>query len=58
MTKEQRSNEHSYLWWLRNPGLFNDEAAYVEDNGNTNYLGMRVSVESWSVRPALWIDYE
>lgn len=44
-------------WWLRSPGSYNNyEAAYVEDDGS--YDSLYVIMDSFCVRPALWIDLE
>ncbi len=42
-------------WWLRSPGYYQDNAAYVDDSGDVNDLGYDVDYVR-AVRPALWID--
>lgn len=46
----------SCCWWLRSPGIDQNNAAYVRSNGDDNVSGDSVDYGSDAVRPALWID--
>ena len=44
-------------WWLRSPGLYQDRAALVDDDGDVYENGSVVyRYYDLAVRPALWID--
>lgn len=44
-----------YSWWLRNPGYISEMASYIDNNGYPNDLGEYVDIDSYGVRPAMWI---
>ena len=44
------------LWWLRSPGLDQDDAADVGSGGDVDAYGDDVGIDYSAVRPALWID--
>ena len=44
-------------WWLRSPGNSGNDAANVNNIGDTYYVGNDVSV-SYGVRPVIWVDTE
>lgn len=44
-----------YPWWLRSPGRFSSDAAYVEPSGAIAYDGKGLNYEL-GVRPAMWIS--
>lgn len=46
----------SCCWWLRSPGIDQNNAAYVRSNGDDNVSGDYVAYGSDAVRPALWIE--
>ena len=56
------SVDSSYCeWWLRSPGISQDNAAYVYysayvHDGAVNEFGSDVNSDTFAVRPALWID--
>ena len=43
------------LWWLRSPGLNQDDAANVFSDGEISGDGIDVDVDVSAVRPAIWI---
>jgi len=45
-------------WWLRSPGIFQNYAAAVYDDGYVFLLGGTVPNETGGVRPALWLNLE
>lgn len=50
------SDSGNCWWWLRSPGLDQDDAARVGSDGDVREYGDRVSYDGTAVRPALWID--
>ena len=44
-----------YSWWLRSPGMFSSNAAYVQPSGYIKYNGKGLNYEL-GVRPAMWIS--
>lgn len=50
------SSNGNCWWWLRSPGRDQNDAAYVNNDGDVNEYGYRVDDDSSAVRPALWID--
>lgn len=50
------SDSGNCWWWLRSPGDYLYDAAYVSDDGDVSELGYSVYGGSRAVRPALWID--
>lgn len=46
------------LWWLRSPGDYQNNAAYVIDVGSVGRGGLNVDRGNYSVRPALWITID
>ena len=45
-------------WWLRSPGLDQNDAAHVINDGDVYEYGDNVSNGSHAVRPALWITID
>ncbi len=45
-------------WWLRSPGNYASNAAYVSTNGFVNKPGDSVYISNNAVRPALWINID
>lgn len=45
-------------WWLRSPGLNQNYAAYVLNDGSVYYFGDCVDTVIDAVRPALWINLD
>ena len=43
-------------WWLRSPGIDDDVAAYVNDNGGVRSFGPNVDFVITAVRPAFNLD--
>ena len=43
-------------WWLRSPGVIQDYAACVSDDGVVLCLDYFVSIDYYCVRPAMWIE--
>ena len=41
-----------FFWWLRSPGNNDNNAAYVNVNGNVNNNGNNVNNNKYGVRPA------
>ena len=52
---QSRANRTS--WWLRSPGIFEDKAAEVEEEGKVHDGGSYVSFYN-GVRPALWLNLD
>ncbi len=50
------SSNGNCRWWLRSPGFFQREAAYVDNVGVVHGSGCSVDYSKYAVRPALWID--
>ena len=48
----------SCWWWLRSPGLDQDNAALVLEDGVISLNGSNVSQSSQALRPALWVDLD
>ena len=48
----------SKMWWLRSPGGYQDNAVYVDANGNVYERGTQVTDVRAAVRPVLWIDLD
>ncbi|MBR1453827.1 MAG: hypothetical protein IJ593_04200 [Lachnospiraceae bacterium] len=46
----------SNFWWLRSPGYYQDNAAYVGNGGDLREAGYGV-YDGNGVRPALWVKY-
>ena len=44
------------LWWLRSPGIAQNRAACVDDDGEVIEFGYNVDIDYNAVRPALWIN--
>ena len=45
-------------WWLRSPGIYQNNAAYVLTDGGVEERGSFVDRGSVAVRPAMWINLE
>jgi hypothetical protein len=43
-------------WWLRTPGYYQYDSAYVDSEGNVHVFGDYVNYLDTVVRPAIWID--
>ena len=43
-------------WWLRNPGYYQNSAAFVDEDGSVRFY--TVSQEKYAVRPAVWVSLE
>lgn len=52
----RRNYQKNGWWWLRSPGVYSRDAAYVDSLGQLSYYGYIVHRPGWSVRPALWVD--
>ena len=52
------SGEATCWWWLRSPGNYQNDAAFVYYDGSVNYFGDRVDYCGDCVRPALWINLD
>ncbi len=50
------SSNKNCWWWLRSPGFYQDNAAYVYYDGVAFEYGHNVDNSINAVRPALWID--
>ena len=50
------SDSGNCWWWLRSPGLTQNGAANVNNDGDVSELGNHVDYDDRAVRPALWID--
>ena len=46
------------LWWLRSPGNFDDNAAYVDGSGWVSDSGSGVDFDLVGIRPALWLNLD
>jgi hypothetical protein len=44
-------------WWLRSPGLGNEEAGYINNNGTIGVAGSFVDFDM-GIRPAMWLDLD
>lgn len=42
-------------WWLRSPGVYGRDAAYISAVGKVSVYGYIVHRSGWAVRPAIWI---
>ena len=51
------NNNRPHGWWLRNPGFYSTDAAFIEATGALNINGMEVSAVNIGVRPAMWITF-
>ena len=47
----------SCRWWLRSPGSTQFNASFVKVEGNIFQMGVPVSIEKRSVRPAMWLEF-
>lgn len=45
-----------YPWWLRSPGYYQYNAAWVGSDGNVGESGRPAYLERYGVRPVLWIN--
>lgn len=50
------SNGVVYSWWLRSPGLFYNQAAFIDTSGYLSDIGDYVDIDTYGVRPAMWIS--
>jgi len=50
-------NSSRHWWWLRSPGIYQNYAAGVYDDGGVSLYGDYVDIEG-GVRPALWLNLE
>ena len=44
-------------WWLRNPGFYPTDAAFIEATGAINIIGAEISSTNIGIRPAMWITF-
>ena len=49
-------NEGNVWWWLRTPGKYPNNGAYIDSMGTIFAYGSSIGSALISVRPALWID--
>ena len=49
-------DDRSDWWWLRSPGVYRDDAAYVFLDGDIDQDGDHVDVNYRCVRPAFWLN--
>lgn len=49
-------NGFAFQWWLRSPGVYENFAAYVNDDGSIHRYGSDVDGGNLPVRPALWFN--
>ena len=54
---DDQSRANGTSWWLRSPGIFEDKAAEVEEEGKVHDGGSYVSFYN-GVRPALWLNLD
>ena len=47
----------SCRWWLRSPGSTQFNASFVKVDGLIFQMGVPVSIEKRSVRPAMWLEF-
>ena len=43
-------------WWLRSPGNFSNNAAFVDYDGSIDFSGYPVLLDGGGIRPALWLN--
>lgn len=43
-------------WWLRSPGVYSRDAAYIDSVAKVSVYGYVVDRPGWAIRPAVWID--
>ncbi|MDR0848871.1 MAG: DUF6273 domain-containing protein [Propionibacteriaceae bacterium] len=53
-TRQAGLDDYWKPWWLRSPGIFQDQAAFVNYHGEVNDDG-KVNDDGVGVRPALWL---
>lgn len=53
---EKAIPEINTWWWLRSPGDYSDNAAYVHSDGSVSNYGYNVDIDNVAVRPALRIS--
>lgn len=59
MDSELWTNSENYAyWWLRSPGYYSVDAAYVNTHGAVDENGYDVRNTDVGVRPALWVKIE
>ena len=46
------------LWWLRSPGISQDLAARVNNDGSVDEYSYDVDCDNYAVRPAMWISID
>lgn len=51
------NNNSNCCWWLRSPGIYQNDAAFVRGGGNVYVNGDDVNDTSVAVRPAMWIEF-
>jgi len=51
-------NGSAAWWWLRSPGIDQDNAAYVNSVVSVILIGNNVDYETGGVRPALWLKID
>lgn len=55
---ETAEGQDAGYWWLRSPGIEQDEAAGVSPDGCLDTCGVGRQGENGSIRPALWVSLE
>lgn len=74
LSVDEENNDAKGPWWLRSPGKYQDDAMfvfsngyvgeyelYIEVNGNPQRLickGISSDIDTYGVRPAMWIEVE
>ena len=43
-------------WWLRSPGVYSRDAAYVDALGKISEYGYIIHRSAWNIRPVIWVD--
>lgn len=43
-------------WWLRSPGVYSRDAAYVSALAEISEYGYIIHRSSWGIRPVMWVD--
>ena len=55
-TAKDVDGRYTYSWWLRSPGLYGNQAAFIDTSGYLSDLGDYVDIDTYGVRPAMWIS--
>ena len=60
-TIRNKKNPDEADWWLRTPGYSEGNSnnfTYIDSDGSIKTFGMDANIQSWTVRPAMWIKIE